>query len=161
MRLVIVRLVLVGVLVYMGVLTVIVVPEEVVGIFLRVTALLLQVFHRGLEIGLVCITIDTCELTQPVLMTGRVAFVEVSDLTLRLSGDEISLERQTDTYPSLRTTYRCCILAPIDTYIVAWNTLVPHQVVGIELVADWCVEVLLINQEVVVRCCQVALYEVT
>ena len=100
----------------------------------------------------------TIKLTQPVFMTylssigrtvnGAAATVEVGYLTLVLSSNELSSERQADRLPTLG-----------NVNIAVRYTLIPHARSIIEVVSDRTEEVALVNQQVVVGSSEVALYQ--
>ena len=83
-----------------------------------------------------------------ILVNRTAATVEVGDLTLLLSSNQFGSEWQADSLPSLG-----------EVNEEVWVTLIPHALTSTEGIADRTVEVLLIYQQVVTGCCEVALYQ--
>ena len=138
-------LVLILVHIPITVITVIVIPEEGIGIvLLRRTGIRLR--HVGDE-GMSVSRRDrtALELTQPVLMTRSAAIVEVGDLTLVGRRHQLGAERQADSLPALLLVDK-----------VIGSALVPHAVITAEGVLDRTVEVVTVDEHMVERGIQFA-----
>ena len=91
------------------------------------------------------------DLRAGTVLARCAAIIEVGNLTLRVGGDELCGERYADTLPALST---------VHIILISRDTLVPHPLVAAHRVGDGCVEVLLVNEQVVACGGQVALHEV-
>ena len=154
----VVGLIRVGVGILLGVLAVVVIPQEGVANRLRATVSR-RIVTGGNDLGSWLTGHgDALEFTQPVLMAnlrvaalnGTAAAVEVRQLTLLLGSDELCGERQADGLPTL---------GQVDEAVR--RTLIPHAVVVSKRVAQRTVEVFLVNEQMVAGSLEVALYQVS